>query len=48
MGAVDLRIERGRPPVDPPPQRPRASWHLRANAIVVGWLALTRGGGAGG
>ncbi|WP_219510744.1 multicopper oxidase domain-containing protein [Nonomuraea ceibae] len=25
----------------PGPARPRASWHLRANAIVVGWLGLT-------
>ncbi|MFF5207590.1 multicopper oxidase domain-containing protein [Streptosporangium sp. NPDC000396] len=24
-----------------PPPRPRASWHLRANAIVVAWLGLT-------
>ncbi|GAA1733234.1 multicopper oxidase domain-containing protein [Nonomuraea bangladeshensis] len=35
MGPVDIRVERGGPP------RPRASWHLRANAVVVGWLALT-------
>lgn len=44
MGPVDIRIERGKPPLDAPPtppRRPRASWHLRANAIVVGWLALT-------
>ncbi|GAA3210484.1 hypothetical protein [Nonomuraea helvata] len=42
VGPVDIRIERGRPPLQAPtPQRPRASWHLRANAIVVGWLALT-------
>ncbi|SPL98810.1 Multicopper oxidase [[Actinomadura] parvosata subsp. kistnae] len=42
VGPVDIRIERGKPPLDAPtPQRPRASWHLRANAIVVGWLALT-------
>ncbi|MEV4223349.1 multicopper oxidase domain-containing protein [Nonomuraea sp. NPDC049725] len=27
--------------VRPSPARPRASWHLRANAIVVGWLGLT-------
>ncbi|GAA2319308.1 hypothetical protein GCM10010149_84940 [Nonomuraea roseoviolacea subsp. roseoviolacea] len=43
MGPVDIRIEKGRP-LDrpaPPPPRPRASWHLRANAIVVGWLGLT-------
>ncbi|MEU6790326.1 multicopper oxidase domain-containing protein [Nonomuraea wenchangensis] len=41
MGPVDIRIEGGRPPLAPPPPRPRASWHLRANAVVVGWLALT-------
>ncbi|WP_240777904.1 cupredoxin domain-containing protein [Nonomuraea basaltis] len=43
LGPVDIRIEKGRPPADVPrlPQRPRASWHLRANAIVVGWLGLT-------
>ncbi|MEV0627912.1 multicopper oxidase domain-containing protein [Nonomuraea wenchangensis] len=40
MSPVDIRIEGGRPPLAPPP-RPRASWHLRANAVVVGWLALT-------
>ncbi|MET8388306.1 multicopper oxidase domain-containing protein [Streptosporangium canum] len=37
-----VQIEKGRPPDLPqPPPRPRASWHLRANAIVVGWLSLT-------
>lgn len=42
MGPVDIRIEQGKPPLDASPsRRPRASWHLRANAIVVGWLALT-------
>ncbi|MFI7707557.1 multicopper oxidase domain-containing protein [Nonomuraea sp. NPDC049480] len=44
VGPVDIRIEKGKPPLGAPPappQRPRASWHLRANAIVVGWLALT-------
>ncbi|TMR90703.1 nitrite reductase [Nonomuraea basaltis] len=43
MGPVDIRIEKGRAPLDapPPPTRPRASWHLRANTIVVGWLAMT-------
>lgn len=30
-----------RPETVQPAQRSRASWHLRANAIVVGWLALT-------
>ncbi|YCK37701.1 multicopper oxidase domain-containing protein [Actinomadura sp. ATCC 39365] len=39
---VDIRIESGRPiDLPPPPRRARASWHLRANAIVVAWLALT-------
>ncbi|MFI7423792.1 multicopper oxidase domain-containing protein [Nonomuraea sp. NPDC049684] len=39
---VDIRIESGRPiGLPPPPKRARASWHLRANAIVVAWLALT-------
>ncbi|WP_260477660.1 multicopper oxidase domain-containing protein [Nonomuraea sp. WAC 01424] len=39
---VDIRIENSRPiDLPPPPKRPRASWHLRANAIVVAWLALT-------
>ncbi|MEV0830416.1 multicopper oxidase domain-containing protein [Nonomuraea rubra] len=28
-------------PLGAPPRRPRASWHLRANAIVVAWLGLT-------
>ncbi|WP_226900351.1 multicopper oxidase domain-containing protein [Nonomuraea phyllanthi] len=43
LGPVDIRVEKGRPPLGgpPPPPRPRASWHLRANAIVVGWLGLT-------
>ncbi|MGP3915994.1 multicopper oxidase domain-containing protein [Nonomuraea sp. 10N515B] len=42
VGPVDIRIERAKPPLEAPqPQRPRASWHLRANAVVVGWLALT-------
>ncbi|MGV9325094.1 multicopper oxidase domain-containing protein [Streptosporangium sandarakinum] len=37
-----IQIEKRRPPdPPPPPPRPRASWHLRANAIVVGWLSLT-------
>ncbi|MFI9596465.1 hypothetical protein [Nonomuraea sp. NPDC052265] len=38
---VDIRIESGRPIDLPPPRRARASWHLRANAIVVAWLGLT-------
>ncbi|WP_174890004.1 cupredoxin domain-containing protein, partial [Acrocarpospora pleiomorpha] len=40
---LDISIEKGRPPLSPPPspRRPRASWHLRANAIVVAWLSLT-------
>ncbi|GIH81255.1 hypothetical protein Plo01_76840 [Planobispora longispora] len=38
MTSVGIRIEKG-PPTAAPPRR--ASWHLRANAIVVGWLALT-------
>ncbi|MBB2910120.1 nitrite reductase (NO-forming) [Streptosporangium becharense] len=43
MGPVEVRIEKGPPPTPPPdgPPRLRASWHLRANAIVVGWLGLT-------
>ncbi|HEX4813567.1 MAG TPA: multicopper oxidase domain-containing protein [Nonomuraea sp.] len=44
VGPVDIRVEKGKPLLGAPPappQRPRASWHLRANAIVVGWLALT-------
>ncbi|MGW7484336.1 multicopper oxidase domain-containing protein [Nonomuraea muscovyensis] len=43
MGPIDIRMEEPRAPlgVPQPPQRPRASWHLRANTIVVGWLALT-------
>ncbi|NUW39501.1 multicopper oxidase domain-containing protein [Nonomuraea rhodomycinica] len=43
MGPVDIRIEKGRPEAapPPPPAHPRASWHLRANAIVVAWLGLT-------
>ncbi|GAA4930893.1 hypothetical protein HD597_004945 [Nonomuraea thailandensis] len=41
MGAVEIRLDAGPRPGEPPPGRPRASWHLRANAIVVGWLALT-------
>lgn len=36
MNRVELNVQ----PVSPP-RPPRASWHLRANAIVVGWLALT-------
>ncbi|MBG0823177.1 multicopper oxidase domain-containing protein [Planomonospora sp. ID91781] len=46
MASVEVRIEKG-PPVEPPagpsggPVRRRAPWHLRANALVVGWLALT-------
>ncbi|NRQ37071.1 multicopper oxidase domain-containing protein [Nonomuraea sp. NN258] len=38
MNPVDIRIEKGPRPVAP---RPRASWHLRANALVVAWLGLT-------
>ncbi|MFG1947155.1 multicopper oxidase domain-containing protein [Nonomuraea sp. NPDC048826] len=38
MNPVEVRIESA--PSSTPP-RPRASWHLRANAIVVGWLGLT-------
>ncbi|MGP4103053.1 multicopper oxidase domain-containing protein [Nonomuraea sp. KM90] len=41
MSPVDIRMEKGRPAPAGPPPRMRASWHLRANAIVVGWLALT-------
>ncbi|MEV4399789.1 multicopper oxidase domain-containing protein [Nonomuraea sp. NPDC049607] len=37
---VDVGIESGRP-IDLPPRRARASWHLRANAVVVAWLGLT-------
>ncbi len=40
MTPTDVRIGPA-PRVFSPPRRPRASWHLRANAIVVGWLALT-------
>ncbi|MGR6918294.1 hypothetical protein ACU635_28960 [[Actinomadura] parvosata] len=36
-GAVGIRVETGRPPLP----RSRASWHLRANTIVIAWLALT-------
>ena len=36
--AVDP-VEVRTPPSAPP--RPRASWHLRANAIVIAWLGLT-------
>jgi nitrite reductase (NO-forming) len=41
MTKVDVRIEppSHRPP--PPPPRRAVSWHLRANAVVLGWLALT-------
>lgn len=39
MTSVDIRIEKRPPPAAPP--RRRAPWHLRANAIVVAWLALT-------
>ncbi|GGT05104.1 hypothetical protein GCM10010156_73550 [Planobispora rosea] len=38
MTSVGIHIEKGTPTAAPPG---RASWHLRANAIVVGWLALT-------
>jgi nitrite reductase (NO-forming) len=40
--SVEVRIEKG-PPAGPPagPVRRRAPWHLRANALVVGWLGLT-------
>ncbi|TNY36290.1 multicopper oxidase domain-containing protein [Thermomonospora catenispora] len=40
MTTADLRP---RPPVQRPPRPPRrpASWHLRANVVVLAWLALT-------
>lgn len=39
---MTLTLER-RPPEEPAAERPRprASWHVRANAVVVGYLALT-------
>lgn len=39
VNPVEVRIQKGPQPVTPP--RPRASWHLRANAIVLAWLGLT-------
>ncbi|GLW66247.1 hypothetical protein Arub01_44910 [Actinomadura rubrobrunea] len=39
MTSADVKIEPRTP--EAPPRRPRASWHAAANAVVVGWLALT-------
>lgn len=39
VNPVEVRIQKGPQPVTPP--RPRASWHLRANAVVLAWLGLT-------
>ncbi|MBX6769609.1 MAG: nitrite reductase, partial [Actinomadura rubrobrunea] len=39
MTSADVKIEPRGP--EAPPRRPRASWHAAANAVVVGWLALT-------
>jgi nitrite reductase (NO-forming) len=39
VNPVEVRIQKGPQPFTP--SRPRASWHLRANAIVLGWLGLT-------
>jgi hypothetical protein len=39
VNPLEVRIQKGPQPLTPP--RPRASWHLRANAIVLAWLGLT-------
>ncbi|GII05718.1 multicopper oxidase domain-containing protein [Planobispora takensis] len=39
--ATEIRIEKAPPGPPPGPVRHRASWHLRANALVVAWLAAT-------
>jgi Putative multicopper oxidases len=42
MTSVDVRIEpRGPRPEPPRPRQGRARWHAIANAVVLGWLALT-------
>ncbi|TDQ53141.1 multicopper oxidase domain-containing protein [Actinorugispora endophytica] len=39
MTSTDVRIKAHPDPSEPP--RPRSSWHARANAVVLAWLALT-------
>ncbi|MFD1936647.1 multicopper oxidase domain-containing protein [Nonomuraea mangrovi] len=41
MTPVEVHIEKGPPERPAVPVRRRSSWHLRANALVVAWLALT-------
>ncbi len=42
MTSVDVRIEPpGARPAPPRPRHGRARWHAIANAVVLGWLALT-------
>ncbi len=39
MTSVDVKLDPAGP--RPMPHRPDASWHARANAVVLAWLALT-------